>query len=172
MARLPDLPLLSPGFLLKPFRDSFRLSGRSIRLEVVAYFIVTGAVAALFFYTPLGDRTAFHANWLPGPSHTLTVGDAVALFYWIPLFGLLSRRMHDQGRPGWLGVLLVALSTVVDLTKAYVADPPPFQPLQLLGFVIAMLVLTVMFWNPTPGPNRYGPDPRSDEPDERGHALA
>lgn len=85
---------------------------------------------------------------------------------------LFSRRLHDIGWSGWLAVL-VPLAFVVGMLSE---DSSP----RILGIAkidlgwpgaAAMLALTLVLFAvslmpPMIGPNRYGADPRLDEPQD------
>ncbi|GAC1562808.1 MAG: DUF805 domain-containing protein [Vulcanimicrobiaceae bacterium] len=71
---------------------------------------------------------------------SMLLGIAVGIFALVtlvPSIAALVRRLHDTGRTGWW--VLVALVPVIG--------------------GLALLVLSVL--EGTPGPNRYGPDPKS-----------
>jgi len=138
------------ALLAKPFRDIARFDGRSTRTETIWFACLT----------PIAVNIAVHAIWpraYPATRDSIT-GEIVALAILAPpMLALLSRRMHDHDRPGWpamLAFLALLICTVVqdvwmpDLIPVLVALPP----------MLALIWMSLA--RPTPGPNRYGPDPR------------
>ena len=61
----------------------------------------------------------------------------------MPSAAVTVRRLHDRDMSGWwyLGYLVAS-----------------FIP--LLNFIAMIAFLVIMFLDGTPGPNRYGPDPK------------
>ncbi len=128
-------------WMILPYRRYFDFLGRSRRREYwmfVLFTLIVNAVLDAVF----GTRTS---NYGPtGVNFAVSVqggiGGAIsglfALVSFIPSLAVSVRRLHDQNRTGWL--LLLALI--------------PF-----LGW-FALLVL--MCIEGTPGPNRFGPDPK------------
>jgi uncharacterized membrane protein YhaH (DUF805 family) len=98
----------------------------------------------------------------------------VRLALLLPIAGLGARRLQDTGRNGslvWIWVVLAAINAVIALLLSLSG------PLGALGFLwfffsigwllsLAELVIAIVliyFWAQpgTPGPNQYGPDPKS-----------
>jgi uncharacterized membrane protein YhaH (DUF805 family) len=68
---------------------------------------------------------------------------AFGLAVLVPSIAVVVRRLHDRDLSGWwyLG--------------AIVAGMIPF-----VGFIASIALLVLMFLPGTPGPNRFGPDPK------------
>ncbi|NML06022.1 DUF805 domain-containing protein [Sphingomonas sp. G-3-2-10] len=145
---------------LKPLRNMLIVSGRSTRSEVVAFFVL----ASLMNLSPfLADPEAS-----PLLRALVTGWQIVWSLPWIALF---VRRLHDQDRPAWW-VLLMAVEAIVALPLLALREPGAADFLNLTGapplatalsavFLASMLTQLVLMLLPgTPGPNRYGPDPR------------
>jgi len=68
------------------------------------------------------------------------------LFVFIPSMAVTVRRLHDRDMSGWwYGGALIA----------------SFVPLvNVLALPVFLFVFVMMFLPGTPGPNRYGPDPK------------
>ena len=69
-----------------------------------------------------------------------------SLLTFIPSIAVLVRRLHDQDKSGWF---------------YFISFIPAIGPLILLAF---------LFIDGTPGPNRYGPSPKFDNPGNGGPA--
>ena len=142
--------------ILKPYRYLYAaIAGRTTRTEfwvftlyyligfIVLYALIFGTIGANVL---LAGRSRNPAELLPGLLASMGVVTVLftVLAPWIYLtaiahVALACRRMHDQGRSAWF--LLFGLI--------------PF-----LGFLI---VLIFLFLPGTPGPNRYGADPREGD---------
>jgi uncharacterized membrane protein YhaH (DUF805 family) len=136
---------------------TFAFAGRSRRLEVAGYWLVSSLAA--------GCGRAVAGAWLE-PLDALLAGKAVDLLLMLPWFALLARRLHDQGRSAWWVLLmppLAALSLYQTIWVNFHAfDPawpaPGHWPLAMLPAAILLLAFCV-----APGEighNRYGADPR------------
>ena len=149
-------------FALRPLRHYADFGGRSRRSELVAFYLLIllvrvflGFAAAAFDY---GAR--------------LWVEAALFLVLACPALALAVRRLHDSGRSGWwsvLGVPAVLLGYWQDYRfyrEPGFADLDPFETslpviaAKLLGLGLVVLLL----WQDDPEANRYGPNPRYDEP--------
>jgi uncharacterized membrane protein YhaH (DUF805 family) len=95
-----------------------------------------------------------------------------------PTFALGVKRFHDRDRSGrgfvflelaQLALLLVAVAAAATIEQARLAgyQPPALYAVLMFAASIAMLALAIYllvvvgFRKGTPGPNRFGPDPRS-----------
>ena len=65
---------------------------------------------------------------------------AVALALFLPSLAVQVRRFHDQDKSGWMVLI------------------------NLIPSIGGLIVLIMMCLEGTPGPNRYGPDPKAGEP--------
>ena len=128
-------------WMILPYRRYFDFGGRSRRREYWMFALFTllvNAVLEAVFGTRTGGVGPAGANFavsIQGGIGGLISG-VFALGSLIPSLAVSIRRLHDQGRSGWL--LLLALI--------------PF-----LGW-FALLVL--MCLEGTRGPNRFGADPK------------
>lgn len=85
---------------------------------------------------------------LGGDSLSELVQGVAVLAFLIPMFSASFRRLHDTGRSAWW--LLIGLIPIV-----------------------GAVVLLVFYVLPgTPGPNRYGPDPKAAPEDAAAPAIA
>jgi uncharacterized membrane protein YhaH (DUF805 family) len=118
--------------VLSVYRNYANFSGRATRAEF--WWFILFYVAVSLFFTIL-----LTALIRPGGSTVYTIGfSALALFYLltvIPYIAVAVRRLHDTDRSGWW---------------------------LLLGFIPFGGLVLIVLWaqSGTPGPNRYGPDPR------------
>lgn len=152
---------LLPFLGFKPFRDVLKFSGRSTRTEVIHY-LVTGLLAHALIMEGIG--------WF-WPTDVLVslggvnfaVGTPVTLLVGSPLIALTVRRMHDYNQPGWPGLVPMLLVTASQWMRTAMPSKFTSEPwglATLIGLTIIGCWLTALFWNETPGPNRFGPDPR------------
>jgi uncharacterized membrane protein YhaH (DUF805 family) len=157
----------SLGLGLKAWRDSFRFRGRSTRSEIFSFWVVSipanillGIVLHLFDLS----LDLHHAldSALP---ETILIWTLEALPFF-PMFALIARRAQDFGWPGWPFTLLMIATCALgtwDSLQYQTADiaPPP----DWVGYartIAAPILIFAMFWVPTRGPNRFGPDSRLD----------
>lgn len=145
---------------LKPLRDMLVVSGRSTRSEVIAFFLLSSLMSA--------------AAMIPGAESTpplQTLATGWQILWSLPWIALFARRLHDEDRTAWW-VLLMAIEAIVALPLIALRAPEADSFLNLTGtpllataltaiFLASMLAQLVLMLLPgTPGPNRYGPDPR------------
>lgn len=141
---------------------AFDFAGRATRSEVAHYVLAT-----LLVTVPVSLVTGLA---LPYEVHLL-IGNALAALLAIPVPALLARRLHDTGRSGswaWLavpGFALWAGRTVLAATLGIEARLGFDRLAWLLDWVailanLAILALIVL--PPSPGANRFGPDPRGN----------
>jgi uncharacterized membrane protein YhaH (DUF805 family) len=114
-------------------------TGRMSRSAFLACAAVLLALAAAYEYG-LGRGLSVRLGWIVYP---------LLLF---PTACILSKRLHDRGRAGWWGFLIV---------WALVEAWP--QPSNLFGYA-ALAVLAITFLDlglmpGAPGVNRFGPNP-------------
>lgn len=125
-----------------------RFSGRAgIAEYFTVLFLTMGAIGVLGAWLGLQYVLIFG---IPG-SHMLLVGGSGAgamlltLLIYIPFLAALSRRLHDQDRPFWIVPLMLVVVAL----------------LGWLTLVVVIISLNGLACAPgTPGPNRFGPDPR------------
>ena len=142
-------------WMLMPYRRYAEFSGRSRRKEYwsfvllfVTVYLICGAVMVAGGYS-VTSLSAPEPQLAEGPSLMFWIGIGLlgvfALASIVPFVAVVVRRLHDRGLSGWwfLGVIVIVAS---------------FIPVINLIAGIAILVLMVL--PGTPGPNKYGPDPK------------
>jgi len=126
--------------LLRPWRHYADFSGRSRRTEYFLFFICWyGAVflaaivgAVLFGSDPAGvDPEEAQMDVVPA-----AIAGIILLGGFLPSLAVTVRRLHDQGKSGWL-ILLV-----------------------LIPYIGGLIMLVMAFIPGTDGENEYGADPR------------
>jgi len=140
-------------WMLLPFKRYAEFSGRSRRMEywsfillnVIVYIVLGGImVAGGFNLAAMSDPAAMSAA-APGTVFYIGAGllGLYALAILVPSIAVVVRRLHDRDMSGWwyLGVI--------------VASMIPF-----VGFIAGIAFLVLMLLPGTPGPNRFGPDPK------------
>jgi uncharacterized membrane protein YhaH (DUF805 family) len=127
----------------------------------VIYYWITWWAASLL----LGFGVSFLSPF-DSPYWAESVRDLLA----IPMFALLVRRLHDQGRPGWPALILplVLLLDAVELVRwaqwdvgrlvAYQRTGP--HPLQWFEEAAGLGTVILFLLPGTEGPNLFGEDPR------------
>jgi uncharacterized membrane protein YhaH (DUF805 family) len=145
-------------WMLLPFRRYFDFEGRSRRMEYWSFhllgLIVSVAAFALIFAGGTRNSTgdigqAADGMYAAFGSAAFTYGPLSwagfgilgiwALAAFIPSLALTVRRLHDRDKSG-----LYMLLTFI-----------PF-----IGLIFSVIMLINFFMSGTPGPNRYGPDPK------------
>lgn len=139
-------------WMIMPLKRYFDFSGRSRRKEYWSFalllFIIYLVPLALmlaggFPLMSMNDPEAMPAA--PGPLFLVGAGlmGLVALAIIIPTIAVTVRRLHDRDLSGWWYLGVIAASMI------------PF-----VGFLASIAFLVLMFLPGTPGPNRFGPDPK------------
>ncbi|KQM95276.1 hypothetical protein ASE70_00625 [Sphingomonas sp. Leaf22] len=123
-----------------PLRRYADFAGRSRRLEYwmfsLGYLIAAiliGVIAAM------SGAFSYDSNFTPAnglPALWLILLGLMGLALIVPSIAVQVRRFHDQNRTGWLVLL------------------------SFIPYVGGLIVLIFMCLPGTPGPNRYGPDPK------------
>jgi uncharacterized membrane protein YhaH (DUF805 family) len=145
---------------LAPFTRMLDFGGRSTRTELLCYFILAWLVSAIVGYVLMVAGVA--EAGLP-----VTAIAVVKLLLLLPYPALVTRRLHDQGRPGWLAILFFAPTAASWIFGGAATGNSVIDlPLALLGLVMFL----ALFLPQQDGPNAYGPDPRLD-PAEQGLAV-
>ena len=147
--------------LLRTITGVTDFSGRSRRTEVIYYWIAS-ALAGVIIDFPVGSL-------LPVAEARL-FSNGLQLLFLIPMFALFVRRVHDQDRSGWWGLLLpifVALS-IPRVLAAYGSPQAvvshQMTPLVLTAISIQIAIVVLFLLPGSDGPNRFGPDPRLEQP--------
>jgi uncharacterized membrane protein YhaH (DUF805 family) len=147
------------GYMFLPLRRYFDFSGRSRRLEywmfvllwTIIYLVLFGIVFSALFEAADedGQIRADGWEWFMSTSGGLIPMILLGLFMLltiIPMFAVQVRRFHDLDKSGaWVLVNFIPLGSLV--------------------------VLVMMFLDGTPGPNRYGPDPKNRSPLHSGYGA-
>jgi uncharacterized membrane protein YhaH (DUF805 family) len=136
-------------------------SGRSRRTEVIYYWIASALVGVVL---------NFAVHTVVSFETSLLFAYCLRLVLLIPMFALFVRRIHDQNRSGWWGVLL-PLSVVLSVPQIITAlhgdihaiIAQKTSPLAIMAGLCALAVIVLCFLPGTAGDNRYGPDPRLEE---------
>lgn len=168
-------------WMIMPLRRYAEFSGRSRRLEYWAWVLFQFAISIVFFVLvsvaanvtllTLGDSlnpVALGAGFLV----IFGLWMLVSLFLLIPSLAVTVRRLHDTNRSGWW-ILAPLVPYVVGWTAFVMAvgagkpGSAEFGGLALIGMlsflatlVLGLVVFVFMLLEGTPGPNRYGPDPK------------
>ena len=128
-------------WMLMPLRRYADFSGRSRRREYWMFFLFNLLIGVAVW-------TLLAATYVAGMSESqmMTIMGPVFMLYGLAALGLVIpgiavtvRRLHDTDRSGW------------------------FVLLALIPLVGAILLLVFYCTEGTRGPNRFGPDPKSDE---------
>lgn len=119
-------------YYLEPFRKYATFSGRATRRELLAFTIINSVIYYMLW--ALDQRLPWYFPALD--AGVLSLGFALAIF--LPDLALNSRRLHDSNLSAWWMLAFM---------------------LPVVGWLIAFIVL---LQNPTPGENRFGPDPRGE----------
>lgn len=128
---------------LMPLKRYADFKGRSRRKEywlfALLIFVVTLIITALIF-AMTGKPSPEATMTMSGPFATLMfVFGLLVLAIFIPSLAVQVRRFHDQDKSGW------------------------FVLLNFIPYVGGLVVLVFMCLDGTPGPNRFGEDPKAGE---------
>ena len=142
------------NWMILPFKRYAEFSGRSRRMEYWMFTLLNvivmsvlaiallgaGGVAGLFDPNGPADPEAGVAA-LFGGFGLLMLIYFLAIF--IPSIAVTVRRLHDRDMSGWwyLGAIVGGM-------------------IPYIGFLISIGFIVLMFLPGTPGPNRFGPDPK------------
>lgn len=167
-------------FMFMPLKRYADFSGRSRRMEywmwVLFQFLLYLALWVVFF------ALAGAALWSNDAGGALAAGATLIIFLLlymviglallVPSLAVTVRRLHDTNRSGWwLGGFMLAYLALVVVNAAMmgvIAQSPEslgaatalYGIIGLAMFGYGIVLLVFMFLDGTPGPNRYGPDPK------------
>lgn len=153
-------PPPAPTSARRTFGEAFRFAGRSTRTELLSY-----AIAALIVSIPVSVITGFV---LPFETHQL-IDTGLALLIAVPVPALLVRRCHDRGLDGrwvWLAVLgfavWIARTGIAQFAgiETRIAIDRYVWPIDWMIILANLAIIFIALLPGTPGPNRFGPDPR------------
>lgn len=151
----------SPQLLRKTVTGVTDFSGRSRRTELVYYWIAS-ALFGVVLHFALSTFVTFETSWL--------FGNVLQFLLTVPMFALFVRRLHDQGRSGWWGLLLPLL-VLLHIPRMLTEMRGDFaeiiaqqnSPLGVAATLCALAVFVLFILPGSDGANTYGPDPRLDE---------
>ena len=139
-------------WMILPLKRYAEFSGRSRRKEYWSFALLIGLVylvlggimlAGGVSMATLMDQTGAPAAL--GPLFYVGAGlfGIFALAIIVPSIAVGIRRLHDRDMSGWwyLGFIVASMIPVV-------------------GFLASIAMIVLMFLPGTPGPNRFGPDPK------------
>lgn len=147
-------------WMILPFKRYAEFSGRSRRMEYWSFFLLNAIVMTVLvgmvfagglmpLITAMADPAMTDPSTItpeaPGP--LLYIGGGLLGIYWlavlIPSIAVTVRRFHDRDMSGWwyLGFIVASFVPVV-------------------GSLAGIALLVLMLLPGTPGPNRFGPDPK------------
>lgn len=150
-------------------RAAASLRGRMRRrdwwlVQLLATALTVTVSSAMMTVAPdLYERMAFAEV-----SVAICVELTVAAFLQGPLLISNVRRAHDKGRSGWFPAAIQVASFVLTLVAfPIIGEPPaeggPVAVISMAGLMFCGFYLLIGLGVPdgTPGPNRYGPSPKS-----------
>lgn len=141
-------------YMFMPFRRYAQFTGRSRRMEFWSFALFNLIVYATLGGVLIGSMGGMGAfNAVPGADPTAMFSVLFGGFglviglYWlatfIPTLAVTVRRLHDRDMSGWWYLGFIVLSLI-----------------PLVGFIVSIAFLVIMFLSGTPGPNRFGADPK------------
>jgi len=130
--------------MFMPLRRYADFSGRSRRKEYWMFALMNAIVWTIIFALGLwGADSKLFSSSEELMMYFLATGGIYTLITLIPSLAVAIRRLHDSDKSGWM--LLVGLIPLVG------------------GFILLFFYVT----EGTPGPNRFGPDPKAENTDSR-----
>ena len=166
-------------WMFMPLKRYADFSGRSRRMEFWMWqvFQILVYIAIIVVMMVLGGGAALMMG-RADPTSVMAAGGIVMilmLFYLlyclaviVPSIAVAVRRLHDTDRTGWWILAPVAPYLVMVVAGGMVAASPDSASaagvLVLISMVavlvLALVLLVFYFLDGTPGPNKYGPDPK------------
>jgi uncharacterized membrane protein YhaH (DUF805 family) len=139
-------------WMILPFKRYAEFSGRSRRMEYWSFMLLNFLVYLVFLALMMAGGFSIAAmtemgGAAPAAGPIFYIGAGLLGLYMlailIPSIAVVVRRLHDRDMSGWwyLGVIVASMIPVV-------------------GFIAGIAFLVLMFLPGTPGPNRFGPDPK------------
>jgi len=141
-------------WMILPFKRYADFKGRSRRKEFWSFALLNLIVYAVLFAIVMGTGASMASLASADPNNPFAIyaslfsGTGIILAIWwlavlVPTIAVTVRRLHDRDMSGWwyLGFFIAAFIPIV-------------------GFVSGIALLVLMLLPGTPGPNRFGPDPK------------
>lgn len=143
------------NWMIMPFKRYADFKGRSRRMEFWMFALLNSIVWLVLVMMQMGSTAGFAELAADEQNNPLAIYGVlfsgtfgILLALWalatiIPSIAVTVRRLHDRDMSGWwyLGVIIGSLIPLINILVS-------------LGFLI------LMFLPGTPGPNRFGPDPK------------
>jgi uncharacterized membrane protein YhaH (DUF805 family) len=141
-------------WMILPFKRYAEFTGRSRRMEYWMFALLNAIVVTILMVVVMGAGGA--AGLLDARASGNVSAEFGALFggmglflvlyglaVLIPSIAVTVRRLHDRDMSGWwyLGAIIGGM-------------------IPLVGFLVSIAFLVLMALPGTPGPNRFGPDPK------------
>ena len=144
-----------------------RIGRRGFWFGIIALMIAGSALAIPAYPNILSDNPfrGVLKNWSQiGPYGLLL---SLALLY--PATTLVTKRLHDRGKTGWLAALVWA-PALAQTVAALIGWTPVLATFLswttwIIGYFVAIglwFVIELGFYGGTDGPNKYGPEPGAD----------
>ncbi len=128
---------------LMAWRKFAQFDGRSRRKEYWMFTLFNLIAVALLAMIALAGIAVSREN---GPFLFIPVG-IYGLAALIPGISAATRRFHDIGKSGWVLFLLIVLGII-----------------PIVGLVCGIIQIVFLCTDSVPGPNEYGPNPKSNDP--------
>lgn len=155
---LGDMARGGMQLFLRTIRGTADFSGRSRRAEVVYYWMFCVIVGGAINIAVVSLVTHRQSEWFQN------VFDSLLL---LPMFAQFVRRLHDQNRSGWWGLILpltylLGVPDALAEARVDIQATPTITPLGAASMVLGLVYFVLCLLRGTSGPNHYGPDPRGN----------
>ncbi|MEA3030770.1 MAG: hypothetical protein QOJ53_2077 [Sphingomonadales bacterium] len=172
-------------WMLRPLKRYAEFSGRSRRMEFWMWLLFQFLIGCVFVILVLGLGGS--ALMSGDPRQLIAMGGVILILYllyvllmlafFVPSLAVTIRRLHDSDRSGWWVMLywgpylLIILSSIAfggtmgsaggNPTDSGMMAGGALGGVAALAWLVGCLVLVIfLFFDGTPGPNKYGPDPK------------
>ncbi|MDE1468426.1 DUF805 domain-containing protein [Aurantiacibacter sp. D1-12] len=136
--------------VVRVLKGSLNFKGRAQRTDGILYYFLV-----VLFVTVLQFASSMIGNDLIPVAAKLQAFEVLIMIIQLPLIAWFVRRLHDQGKSDWY-LLIFPVAWAFSFLED---DWQILHAILMLGLVLSLVAL--IFWPPTQGPNRYGPDPRA-----------
>jgi uncharacterized membrane protein YhaH (DUF805 family) len=174
-------------WMLMPLKRYADFSGRSRRMEfwmwqvakfllgIVLWIVMLAVFGAAFAGVASNKDPASFAALGGGIIVVMLLGLIVGLGIFIPDLAVSVRRLHDTNRSGWwvaapLGSYFLTFILAGGAMATVGGTSDPGAAMAIVGIVtlicmlatlgLCLLLIVFYFLEGTPGPNKYGPDPK------------